>query len=182
MKMSRKWRWSRGSFSQIWLQTRYEIKIFNQPSLYTAKKRKRNTKLCRFKTLHINSPQFRVFFSFLISLFGETLWVKRTKCYWVSCQSFPSMRLLLRVVNFGLLFLPMAKRLKKQQVKNYLAGKRQRRRVPKDNHAKCQGSLYNTWVHIEMSRRSLRPILLSLRRFGSHVDRSGRLFFRHLDH
>lgn len=87
------------------------------------------------------------------------------------------MRLLLRVVNFCLLFLPMAKSLKKATSKNYSAGKRQRRRVPKDNYAKCQGPIYNTWVHIEMSRRSLRPTLLSLRRFGSHVDRSGRLVF-----
>lgn len=72
----------------------------------------------------------------------------------------------------------LLKGLKKQQVKkNYLAGKRQRRRVPKDNHAKCQGPFYNTWVHIEMSRRSLRPTLLSTRRFGSHVDRSGSFFF-----
>lgn len=88
------------------------------------------------------------------------------------------MRLLLRVVNFGSHFLPMAKRFKKATSKNnYLAGKRQRRRVPKDNHAKCQGPFYNTWVHIEMSRRSLRPTLLSTRRFGSHVDRSGSFFF-----
>jgi hypothetical protein len=71
----------------------------------------------------------------------------------------------------------MAKSSKKQQVKITLLERGSGRRVPKDIHAKCQGSIYNTWVHIEMSRRSLRPTLLSLRRFCSHVDRSGCCFF-----